>query len=289
MSKKEVQVKEESKDVVIDSFLDELTADSETYKESLSQDDMAIPFLVILQALSPACTEGDPGYIEDARPGMLFNTVTKEVYDAKKDPLLILPVAYKSSYIEWVPRSTGKGGFVAEHSAAGGLQAITIRNDDNEDIVQANSPIGQPGNQLAYTHTHFIFVIDKDTGIGEPAVLTMASSQIKHSKKFNQMVNNLKLPNSNKGAPRFFGIWELSTELETKGDNKWQSWSFKKSSDVVEFKGGKELYHSAKEFNDGLKSGEHKAEYDKVAPEARENPSLDPVPADAEEDSEIPF
>jgi hypothetical protein len=44
--------------------------------ENMTQEDMALPFVRILGQLSPQVTDGDAKYIEGAKPGMIYNTVT---------------------------------------------------------------------------------------------------------------------------------------------------------------------------------------------------------------------
>lgn len=82
--------------------------------ENQSNDDIAMPFIGILQSLSPELTEGDPKYIPDARAGELINTVTGERFSADKG-VVIVPVTTRHCYVEWVPRDKG-GGFVAVHN-----------------------------------------------------------------------------------------------------------------------------------------------------------------------------
>ena len=49
--------------------------------DNMTQDDLALPFVRILGQLSPQVTAGDAKYMEDAKPGMIFNTVTNELFD----------------------------------------------------------------------------------------------------------------------------------------------------------------------------------------------------------------
>ena len=49
--------------------------------ENVDKDCFAIPFLTILQSGSPQCKKSDGAYIKGAEEGMLFNTVTKDLYD----------------------------------------------------------------------------------------------------------------------------------------------------------------------------------------------------------------
>ena len=51
--------------------------------DNMTQDDLALPFVRILGQLSPQVTMGDAKYIESAKPGMIYNTVTNELYDGK--------------------------------------------------------------------------------------------------------------------------------------------------------------------------------------------------------------
>ena len=152
-------------------FMQELMADAQEFREAMTREDMAIPFIQILQQLSPQCVEGDPAYIDGAKAGMFYNTVTDELFDGKGDGIRLVSIAYKASYIEWVPRSAG-GGFVNEYDVAEGSSIRIARNDAGLDIIQSGSPLGTPGNQLSYTHTHYVYVVRPD-GTYEPALLTI--------------------------------------------------------------------------------------------------------------------
>jgi hypothetical protein len=76
--------------------------------ESHTQDDYATPFLGVLQSNSPLVETN-----AEARPGMLLNTVTKELYDPKKG-IIFIPVNTQHLVVEWKPRLQG-AGFVATH------------------------------------------------------------------------------------------------------------------------------------------------------------------------------
>ena len=58
--------------------------------ENMTQEDLALPFLRILGQLSPQVTEGDAKYVSNAKPGMIYNTVTSELFDGKKGIKIIL-------------------------------------------------------------------------------------------------------------------------------------------------------------------------------------------------------
>jgi len=82
--------------------------------ENMTQDDLALPFLRILGQLSPQVTQGDAKFIESARPGMIYNTVTSDLFDGKKG-IKAIPCYYKKDYPEWNDRGEGPGAPVAIH------------------------------------------------------------------------------------------------------------------------------------------------------------------------------
>lgn len=268
-------------------FLDEIAGAAQEHQEAMGKDDMSIPFLQILQQLSPQCTKGKPEFIKGAEPSDLFNTVTQQLIKTRDDDdnpveaTRILPIFYKRSFIEWVPRSKG-GGIVKEYSVEEGLSIVTKRNDQNLDIIQEGSPLGTPGNQLNDTHTHFAFQILPD-GTWTPVILTMSSTQIKPSKDLNNLVSNVKLPDGRK-APRYFGIYSVTTQQRTNDQGSWYIWKFEKVSDVLQ-SNMMAMFRDAKAFRDGIEAGEHKADYSKMDGEA--NPSTEG--AAAGKDDEVPF
>ncbi|ARB06129.1 hypothetical protein FDH38_gp075 [Dinoroseobacter phage vB_DshS-R5C] len=275
-------------------LMDELALDGEQHRETMSKDDMSIPFLAILQSLSPQCTRGEAEYIKGAEPSDLFDTVTQRLFKTRDEDdnaipaeIRIMPIHYKRSFIEWVPRNKG-GGMVQEYSVEDGLSINTARNDMNQDIIQDGSPLGTPGNQLVDTHTHFVFVIHPD-GSFEPMILALSSTQLKPSKDLNNMVSKHRLPNGAQAA-RFFGVYSITTQFRSNEKGSWYIWKFEKVDDVAANNDLLPMYREAKTFVEGIKSGEHKADYSKM--DGEENPGTDDAaPADGggDGDEEIPF
>jgi len=286
--KKEVSKKEEP------GLPANLLADLETEgakREVMSKDDMAIPFLQILQSLSPQCTKGEAEYIKGAVASELFNTVTKERFVTYDDDdnavtaLHVVSIHYKPSYIEWVPRANG-GGFVGEYDVAVGSTAITQPNDNKQDIIQKGSPVGTPGNQLSYTHTHYMFVVNKTTGRYRPIVVSMTSTQVKPSKVLNAMVQDAELPSGNP-APRYYPIWAVTTQRRSNEHGTWYVWDFKRDGSITDLgDAASALFTEAKKFAKGVEEGEVAADHAKAA--ASENPSTDASTGD-DLDEEIPF
>ena len=73
--------------------------------ENQTQEDLKIPFLSVLQSNSPQC---DDENFPDARPGMIFNSVTEELADGKEG-VVFVPATTDHVYTEWVPIDDGGG------------------------------------------------------------------------------------------------------------------------------------------------------------------------------------
>lgn len=284
----EVAVIEEPKGGVPANLMADLMADAQEFKEAMSREDMAIPFLQILQQLSPQCVEGDPAYIEGAKAGMFYNTVTKEIIDGKNTGVRLVFIAYKASFIEWVPRNAG-GGFVHEYNAAEGAAIRTARNDQGLDIIQSGSPVGTPGNQLNYTHTHFAYLVREDNTY-EPVLISATSTQVKPSMALNTQINNTKLPGSVVTAPRFFGVWRAKTDLQKNDQGSWYIWSFAREATVLDLgEVGAQIYGSAKEFARSLAAGEKHADYSKTEAGAANGGGDNPDVGGEGSDEGVPF
>jgi hypothetical protein len=112
--------------------------------ENVTNDDITIPRLAIIQSGSPQRKKKDEKYIEGADEGMIFNTVTNTLYP---ESLEIIPCGFRKTYVEWVPREKG-GGLVAVHD---------MKPDGTKtDPKTKKSMLGE--NQIVDTAEHFVLV-----------------------------------------------------------------------------------------------------------------------------------
>ena len=112
---------------------------------SIGQDDLALPFLKILGQLSPEVNKRDGKYVEGAEPGMIFNSVTGELYDGVKG-LDVIPAFYKLEYIEWKDRGEGPGAPVAIY-------------DSSSDIMSKTKPDANYKDRLPNSKSNFCCVV----------------------------------------------------------------------------------------------------------------------------------
>jgi hypothetical protein len=74
--------------------------------------EMQIPFVRLLQALSPQLNKKKAEYIEGASSGDAFNNVTNQYWDGEAG-LTVIPCYQTTKYLEFTPRDMG-GGFRGE-------------------------------------------------------------------------------------------------------------------------------------------------------------------------------
>ena len=81
--------------------------------ENMSADDIQIPFLNVVQALSPTCKSVEKGGL-GAAIGDIHNSVTNDLWSGSKG-VGFVPAITRHAFIEWGKRKEG-GGFFAEYS-----------------------------------------------------------------------------------------------------------------------------------------------------------------------------
>ena len=78
-------------------------ADADKGSQNMTQEDLALPFLKVLGQLSPEVNKQNAKFINGAEPGMIVNSVTRELYDGAKG-IDVIPVHYERQYVEWQDR-----------------------------------------------------------------------------------------------------------------------------------------------------------------------------------------
>lgn len=160
--------------------------------EGTSGDDYAIPFLSLLQQMSPECGQSE-GAIEGAKAGMFLNSVTKELYDGKKG-IIFVPCATQHVFIEWRPREAG-GGIVGRHGVESPIVAKARSAAVNYGSYKTDN-----GNDLIETFYMFGYMLEnsEDTVPGSMIVIPFTSTKIK---KYRQVMQTLR---TFRGRPPLF-------------------------------------------------------------------------------------
>lgn len=163
----------------------------------------SLPFIRILQDLSPQLKKQKDEYIEGAESGDLFFAKTQSVLE---QPVEIIPCYTKSIYTEWVPRSKG-GGFVGNHP----LTIVSHPNYEKGRERQYDEWLGE--NELKFTT--YWFVLMKQGDSWEQAVIPFTSSQLRVSRKLTQDINRFRYDDASIVPPLFAQAWQLKSVLET--------------------------------------------------------------------------
>ena len=227
----------------------DMEADAQQGAQNISQEDLALPFLKILGQLSPEVNKRDGKYVEGAEPGKIINTVTNELFDT----INVIPCHYKRQYIEWQDRGTSTGAPVAIHEADSDIVSQTTRGKDYKDRLPN-------GNYLDNTANHFVLITGNSP---QTALISMKSTQLKVSRKWNSMMMGIKMQGKNGlfTPPTYSHIYKLSTVQMSNDKGTWFGWDVSKVGPVTE----KHEYEMAKAFALSVGKGEVEAK-----PEAQE-------------------
>ena len=197
--------------------------------EETDSSSYAIPFLRILQKLSPECDKDEPEYVKGAKPGQIYHTIRKAVFDEVE----IIPCFYRKTYIEWVLRENG-GGFRGEYEPGIGreMSAAAERNDKGQFILPN-------GNQISETANHYVLFKVSD-GVWEPVLISMASSQLKTSRNWMSqlrgqsiVVDGQTYSDLNMEAYQ----WKARTIKQENDKGKWFGWEFEQGPDTLQLEG----------------------------------------------------
>ena len=216
------QVAQKKTTQVVVSELDKmLEADSGAGLENITTEDMQIPFIRIIQALSPQLQKDDPLYIKGAEQGDIFNTVSQEIYK-QDEGITLVPAFFEKKFLEFQLRSSG-GGFVRELAADD--KDITMTSRENTIELLPN------GNELVRTHQHLVIAKSAD-GTFSPCVLDMKKTQLKVSRRWNTLKNSARLP-SGALMPIYGTAWRVTTVLESNDQGKWFNYKLDRVNDIT--------------------------------------------------------
>ena len=160
--------------------------------EQVQADDLVIPRLEVVQALSPAVTYGDPGFIKGAAVGDLINSVTNQNYGKS---VYVVPVHYTKQWLVWRDRAQG-GGFL------GAFPNPSLA----EDKVQAEGGKAK-GVESIDTPTHLCLLINTASHKVEEIIVSMPRTKAKISRQWNSMIRLA-------GGDRFSRAYQVASQVE---------------------------------------------------------------------------
>jgi hypothetical protein len=248
MATKKTETKTETTDIVKPQTaalaggmsMEDLAGDAGLGMETADRSAFAIPFIKILQAGSPEIET-----VDAAKPGMFINTITGELYRE----VLVVPCSYQRQFLRWAPRDAG-GGY------KGALNPIDVETGAIKE-VKRDAATG------AFT------IVKTADGSWQPALLSLASTQIKKSKRWMSRIQGIELRTAAGkpfNPPSFSHIYKLTTKKEENAKGNWHGVEIDLVGPVQEA----ETYAKAKAFHASVAKGEVE-----VAPPEREDGTSD--------------
>ena len=247
-----------------------------------SSDDYQIPYLNIIMKGSPQLKKGDEKNIEGAEEGMVFNTVTKQLYKN----LTVLPVYYKRSYVEWKLVRKQATAPIAEYSISEYEQmkreGKIVRDENNKDRIVGGD------TYVENTASHFVIVVEED-GSWNQAIIKMKASQLKKSRTWNSIMSNQRRKDGNEiYQPKDFArSYNLSTKYEENDVGDWYGWVISQGLWIDEIKNPnlQKIWEDAIRFEKAI----HQGEVSGAEEDYSDNTTATPSGNSAEADSDLPF
>ena len=229
------------------NVMDDLFASAGQGVENLGVEDIQIPFMRILQPLSPQLIKQDAKFIKGASAGDIFNTVTGQYWDADEG-VTIIPCAYEIKFLEFQLRESG-GGFLGEIDP----------NSQDVRKAQRNGPheMLPSGNELVRVAQFLVVAVGAD-GVTQQMILDMKKTQMKVAKQWNTRRAGMKIMHPEKGLftpPMWATVWNIKTVQESNDKGSWFNYNISSldMSDVPQA-----AIAEAKGIYDGFRKGDIK-------------------------------
>lgn len=165
--------------------------------ENVTSEDLQLPRIDVLQALSPQINKKKEEYIQGAEVGMLFNTLTGELYH---DGVCFTPVSFVKRFLVWVDRKIDSGG---------GLRGVFDTAEEADTFLAEAED--KDKLEIAATAEHLV-LLDS----GDEVILSMAKSKLKVSRKFNSLVRL-------NGGDRFSRRYKVTSIDDTGSKGEYQN------------------------------------------------------------------
>ena len=200
--------------------------------ENITSSDLIIPRISIVQALSPERKKTDPAYIEGAEEGMMFNTVTRELYQGA---ILVIPVYYRLEFLLWKIRKEG-GGFRGVYP-------------NRETAYEAARELTET-TELQDTAQQFCLVSSDSGETWSEAVLSMAKSNMSVSRQWN---SDIRLRCGHDNLDRFVTMYYVQSTEKSNDKGDFYIFSIKFARYLAETE--EELYRRAEDIYESIAAG----------------------------------
>lgn len=162
--------------------------------ENIDQSHYQIPFLVLLQKISPQCEDEDSGH----KPGMIWNSVSEESVSGS-DGLVFVPVKVDRKFVEWRPRDAG-GGFVGHHEPSSDLVKHAVATAERFGKNKTTD-----GNDLV--ETYYVYAVLEN---GDGVLIAFTSTKIKAYRRWISRLSKIRVGKNRDQKPP---LWAFRTRV----------------------------------------------------------------------------
>lgn len=230
--------------------------------EGARSEELLTPFLGLIQALSPQLDPTSADYQENAKVGMLVNTMTGQLFDGRTG-LDVVPVARDYLYGEWVPRTQG-----------GGFRGVVGPDDERvQRLIRAQGrfkPLDTgEGTELVEQFNLFALVAPPplDEATAEQVVIAFTSTKIGVYKKLFTRIGSLKYPVNGRVVtpPIWAHRWRLTSVAQKNAQGQpFYNFAFELAGATPReslIRPNEPLYAVAKGFSELVRSGQARANF----------------------------
>jgi len=230
---------------------EELRKASEASQQGFDRSEQVIPFLRILQPLSPQIQDM-PG----AKPGQFCNIATGKLNDKK----LIVPIVHQWNYTEWLPE---REGFVKDW----GEDMQGWQNECDAENKNAFKPITKSGNNILIARHFFVFDIDEEDNDIEACIMPFTGTMLTRAKSWSSKITyapKIKTGNGLVRAPFYYYNYRMTTEIIKRGPYTWYlpiinlNMENGKAISTLDLPNGKAIWDAARRFEESYNAGEIK-------------------------------
>lgn len=237
--------------MVMDDDID-FAADSGAGFENVTDSMKIIPFIRILQDLSPQTKKTKKEYIEGSYPGAFWETASNTFYKGE-DGIVIVPISVTPKWIEWVPRDNG-GGMVRR------WEDNSYKNKPGYVQAEKGSKwITPEGNEIIEYLDIYCLLVEEDGNI-KAAVLSTKSTAIQAARSLITMADQVRIVDKNTGRrmrpAMFFSAFRAKLKEQSNEQGTWYGLSFVRETDTTKLEGGNDIYRTAREYQKQILDGQ---------------------------------
>lgn len=214
--------------------------------DDFKKEDILVPYLQVVQSMSPYVKRNDPQYLSDAREGDIIDTLSLKL----RERAAFVPVKYEVRYTEWEPN---QGGLVKQWGT------------DRSGYDAAEGDYGtrrtEGGNDIVPSATYYGLLLDED-GTSQPVILSLTGTQAKKAKRLATLISALEITQPDGevfNPPMYSRVYALTTVPESNDKGSWMGWRIEPGTMLLQIKGGKSIFLKAQKLREQIDAGEVRA------------------------------